>query len=255
MSNVATSIPADASACGERATTRIEIYAPRDGLAHGVLDGVMYLCERHADENHEVSGEVTTHRTPLGARDIPCGHGFDFVAGKAIDPPVEAPSADDWPGETPVDRAIYALTFCGALEISEIPRGRAARLLDCWAGRGEMNDAHVDAVLARFPDEVDGEPAEETTFASLKEAFRLGQVIGKSYAEKEVAETVELAASLGRRLTAAAAPHAFTVTHIAGAGIDDWLWTCTCGEQIIQLEGETVHERIIAHVRGPESDR
>lgn len=86
MSNVPTSTFADVPACGEQATTRIETFAPRDGRAHGHLDGIMYLCDRHADDFLEMAGDTTTQRTALTARDILCGAGWDFVAGRAIEP-------------------------------------------------------------------------------------------------------------------------------------------------------------------------
>lgn len=70
--------------CTTPATARIEVYVPREGLDGYVLDSVMHLCDRHAQEILEViswdTGDVRTERTALAEHDKPCGSSWDFGA-------------------------------------------------------------------------------------------------------------------------------------------------------------------------------
>lgn len=258
MSNLPTSTTAaDLPACGEPATTRIELFAARDGRAHGSLDGVMYLCDRHADEfveaaNWDSTGTISPHRTALTDRDILCGTGWDFVAGKAIESE-RAAAAVLGDGHPIVETAVDALTFGGWVDIADIPRDRAALLLDCWAHRRELSDREVKAILARFPerDEVEREKVHTDNMSSILEAYRLGQAIGRTEAGKCFDETLALAQRIDRRLKAAATKHAFTVAPITDHGMDDWLWSCTCGDTIPQLQGGTddIRRRLQAHLK------
>lgn len=138
-------------ACSEPATTRIEIYAPRDGRAHGSLDGVMYLCQRHADEFLEVSGTVTTHRTVLDKDDILCGEGWDFVAMR----PLEAAPLDVLgDGHPVVSTAVEAICHGDLTLLPFTRRALAARILDEWPHGVELSDRERVAVLAQFPETV-----------------------------------------------------------------------------------------------------
>jgi hypothetical protein len=81
--------------CGRTAVARFELYAPRDRMLHGSLDGSIYLCTDHesAYDLREATGLIP-HRVSIGA-DGPkrCGDGFDFLAMR----PLVAPDA---PAET-----------------------------------------------------------------------------------------------------------------------------------------------------------
>lgn len=52
-----------------------------------------------------------------------------------------------------ISDALYGLTVCGELGVHEIPRERAARLLDGWVHRAELSDRDVATILSRFPEQ------------------------------------------------------------------------------------------------------
>jgi hypothetical protein len=276
MSKIPTSINTDAFDCGDPATTRIEIYTPGDGHAHSKLDGVTYTCDRHAAELLEVISWDSIGMTPHSVKlpedtEKKCGTGYDFVAMRPLEP---SPTPTDWPGNSPVDRAVYALTFCGALEVSEISRSRAAKLLDCWAGRGELDDETYDAVLDRFPEQVEEEDDPDIDLKPLIVAYDLGKVVGHTQAQKDMELLTRIDAKLMRHkdcdaekayddgyvdaLSAVVDGHAFTVRRVNDSDRADFLWECACGEwSHIQSYGDQspIRDVLLAHVRGPEVTR
>lgn len=75
-------LPTDLPACGMPATTRIEIYSPANGYAHGSLDGALYTCAEHTQP---AAGALQTAGfTPYrlgGGKARRCGDGFDINVG------------------------------------------------------------------------------------------------------------------------------------------------------------------------------
>lgn len=253
--DMASNMPNVLSVCGEPATTRIEIYVPRDGVARGHLDGILYACLRHADDILEVigwapTGAVTTVRSWLIDSDIHCGSGWDFVAGRAIDPPevrteIRHAAADLLGEDHPIVRTVVdALTFSGQVDITDIPRDRAALLLDGWVHGKELTAREREAVLAQFPETA---PAPGT---EVIEAYELGQTIERKRAEEQAARDWELLERIDRRLRAAKARHAFTL-RLLGSGMKDTVWSCLCGESFIELhddEGD-IRDQLAGHLQ------
>ena len=72
--------------CTEPATEHIEVYSPRNGLAHGSLDAAVYTCAEHraptvaAIHAAQLTASATTWAPtfPGGDRHR-CGHRFDFT--------------------------------------------------------------------------------------------------------------------------------------------------------------------------------
>lgn len=256
MSNVSTSIPADVPGCGEPATTRIEIYVPRDGEARGHLDGILYHCEQHAGEILEViswdTGNITTRRTSLRDPNIRCGSGWDFVAGRAIDAPgTTQPSEPDVFGDDhPVIVAVInALTFGGWVPAETISRERAERLLDCWAHRGELTDREVDAVLARFPEAPTGSATGPVTVETAELVMRLDAKVRDVEDRERRAFASGYVQGVTARLTGTG--HAFTV-EADDEEADKFQWLCRCGWVTHQYpagsEQEPIHKRLTGHV-------
>lgn len=82
--------------CGAPATTYIEIYAPRNGGAHGSLDGDIHLCVAHAEQAQAaIHAAGLTAYTPvtgcLSGRH--CGDGWDFGVDRLGGAPLHAPPA------------------------------------------------------------------------------------------------------------------------------------------------------------------
>lgn len=200
------------SGCGELATTRIEIFSPIDGRAHGRLDGAMYLCDRHSVDFAEVAvGEVTIYRTPLAVQhgNILCGHGWDFVAGKGIG--LDEESTDVFGDDHPViEEAI--LHICNE-DLGLLPYTRrqfAARMLGEWEHEASLTDREREVILSRFPETVDREAlariaddeepatcaADKKTARGLRATmivFRLGWRIGRGLKKTDYQRAVDLA--------------------------------------------------------------
>lgn len=62
-------------------------------------------------------------------------------------------------------------------------------------------------------------------------------------------DDMELIRRIDERLRSAAARHAYTIERMELVP-DAFMWTCTCGEHFIQLDGEDIREQLIAHARG-----
>ncbi|MFE5773690.1 hypothetical protein ACFQ7O_35650 [Streptomyces sp. NPDC056485] len=68
--------------CTRPAERAVEGYSPRDGLAHGELDRVVYACEEHREEARTVwLAGLTAHALPRSATTTrTCGSFTDFTA-------------------------------------------------------------------------------------------------------------------------------------------------------------------------------
>lgn len=112
-------------ACGAPAVRRIEIYAPKDGRAHGDLIASYYACGEHRRPALDALGaaKLTPYPVPqpgpMGSKR--CGDGFDFTSRPAhalTAPVVEhslVPVVDEQPVEpAPVGRrTAYDLVHAG----------------------------------------------------------------------------------------------------------------------------------------------
>lgn len=248
--------------CGAPATTRIELYSPRDGRAHGSLDASLYTCTEHIATVVEAAAQtgLTAHQIPLVINSARCGDGYDFTAStplKASEPTPADVFGDDHPV---ISKAIEALTFGGEVDIESIPRDRAALLLDGWAHRHELTEREVAAVLARFPETVE---RPRINFSDFLEAYDLGKAVGQEQALRDIELLRRIDAKLRdakqayargycdgvrRRLNPERA-HAFSVERAAD---DDpaFVWECRCGWGYVQLETDVtpIRETLLAHL-------
>lgn len=133
-------------ACGLPAVRRIEIYAPRDGRAHGDLIASYYTCPAHETETVKTLDEakLTPWRVPtpgpLTAKR--CGDGVNFA-----DRPMTFFTAPEVLERPIVAEASGALAAFGARNLPE-----AIRLLSGWTwSRGvELTPVETVAVLAGY---------------------------------------------------------------------------------------------------------
>ncbi|NUO44662.1 MAG: hypothetical protein HOV82_21840 [Streptomyces sp.] len=75
--------------CQNPAARVIELYAPKDGRAHGSLDGTLYVCEEHVERgrNAQWDGPITAYlRAPQDLSKQTCGYLVDY---RDLDAPEE----------------------------------------------------------------------------------------------------------------------------------------------------------------------
>ncbi|MEU2975988.1 hypothetical protein ABZ678_02965 [Streptomyces hirsutus] len=64
--------------CGTAAAVRLEGYSPRQGLAHGSLDVIVYACEEHKATARAEWLEGFTPYTTAATGTAQCGDRFTF---------------------------------------------------------------------------------------------------------------------------------------------------------------------------------